>query len=353
MTGVALTSLVKTYGSTRAIDGVSLSVEQGEFVSLLGPSGCGKTTTLKIIAGFEEPDSGAVAFDGRDVTHTPAEKRDIGMVFQNYALFPHMTVVGNLAFGLEMRHVAKAEMAARIARVVDMVQLKGMEDRYPRQLSGGQQQRVALARALVIEPSILLLDEPLANLDAKLRDEMRSFVRDLQRRVGITAIYVTHDQSEAITMSDRVVVMFKGRVAQAASPSDIYERPASLEVASFVGQANVIEGRAVRRINGAYQAETALGDIVFAAGGDVASDRTALLLVRPEALTLTSCNSSAPHAALVESMVYSGSAIDYRLRLADGSALQAQTAPHVRFSPGDRVRATTASGAAWHLGSKA
>src|SRR5258708_30460325 len=207
MTRVSIEGLAKRFGGTRALDGISLDIADGAFVSLLGPSGCGKTTTLKIVAGFEDADEGKVVFDGSDVSRVPAERRNIGMVFQNYALFPHMTVAGNLAFGLEVRRIAKPEIAKRVRDVLEMVQLAGHAERYPRQLSGGQQQRVALARALVIEPRILLLDEPLANLDAKLRDEMRGFIRDLQRRVGITTIYVTPDQAEAMTMSDLLVAM--------------------------------------------------------------------------------------------------------------------------------------------------
>ncbi|SLN68241.1 ABC transporter ATP-binding protein [Roseisalinus antarcticus] len=216
MAEVSITSLVKRYGDALAVDDLTLTAADGQFVSLLGPSGCGKSTTLKCIAGFEEITSGTIAFDGRDISGDLPEDRDIGMVFQSYALFPHMTVRGNLAFGLEMRRVGRAEMARRVDAALEMVQLVPYADRYPSELSGGQQQRVALVRALVIEPKILLLDEPLANLDAKLRDEMRTFIRDLQQRVGITTVYVTHDQSEAMTMSDRVVVMFAGRIAQAA-----------------------------------------------------------------------------------------------------------------------------------------
>lgn len=241
MTEVSLRSLVKSYGRSTALKGISLNIGQGEFVSLLGPSGCGKSTTLKCIAGFEEVTEGKIFFDNTDISRKLPEDRDIGMVFQSYALFPHMTVAQNLAFGLQMRRVPKAEIATRVARAMDMVQLTQYAERFPKALSGGQQQRVALARALVIEPAILLLDEPLANLDAKLRDEMRGFIRDLQKRVGITTIYVTHDQGEAMTMSDRVVVMFDGEIAQAAPPEEVYNHPASERVARFVGNANILD----------------------------------------------------------------------------------------------------------------
>ncbi|WP_116134497.1 ABC transporter ATP-binding protein [Tropicimonas sp. IMCC34043] len=241
MTEVSLLSLTKSYGKAAALKGISLKIGHGEFVSLLGPSGCGKSTTLKCIAGFEDVTDGKILFDNRDISRKLPEDRDIGMVFQSYALFPHMSVAQNLAFGLEMRRVPKDQIAARVARAMEMVQLGAYADRYPKALSGGQQQRVALARALVIEPAIMLLDEPLANLDAKLRDEMRGFIRDLQKRVGITTIYVTHDQGEAMTMSDRVVVMFDGEIAQAAAPETVYDRPASERVARFVGNANILE----------------------------------------------------------------------------------------------------------------
>ncbi|QPM88983.1 ABC transporter ATP-binding protein [Pseudooceanicola algae] len=241
MTEVSLRSLQKFYGKTAALKDISLDVNHGEFVSLLGPSGCGKSTTLKCIAGFEEVTDGRIYFDNKDISRKLPEDRDIGMVFQSYALFPHMTVVQNLAFGLEMRRVPKSQIADRVARAMDMVQLTPYADRFPKALSGGQQQRVALARALVIEPAILLLDEPLANLDAKLRDEMRGFIRDLQKRVGITTIYVTHDQDEAMTMSDRVVVMFGGHIAQAAAPETVYNAPATEQVARFVGNANILD----------------------------------------------------------------------------------------------------------------
>ncbi|WP_108262351.1 ABC transporter ATP-binding protein [Mangrovicoccus ximenensis] len=241
MTEVSLLSLVKSYGGTPALRGISLKVGHGQFVSLLGPSGCGKSTTLRCIAGFEEVTDGRILFDGKDISRKLPEDRDIGMVFQSYALFPHMTVAQNLAFGLEMRKVPKARIAERVAKTLELVQLSPYAERYPKALSGGQQQRVALGRALVIEPAILLLDEPLANLDAKLRDEMRGFIRDLQKRVGITTIYVTHDQNEAMTMSDLVVVMFDGDIAQAGSPQEIYNTPATEQVARFVGNANILD----------------------------------------------------------------------------------------------------------------
>ncbi|NKN37586.1 ABC transporter ATP-binding protein [Agrobacterium sp. a22-2] len=340
MTEVSIEALTKDYGASRAVDGISILIREGEFISLLGPSGCGKTTTLKMIAGFEEVSGGAIRFDGNDVVHVPAERRDIGMVFQNYALFPHMTVAGNLAFGLEMRKVPKAAMQERIARVLDMVQLTDYADRYPRQLSGGQQQRVALARALVIEPKILLLDEPLANLDAKLREEMRIFIRDIQRRVGITTVYVTHDQAEAMTMSDRVVVMFGGTIAQIGSPSDIYERPASTEVAKFVGQVNLIEARVLHSAGAGHVAvATEFGELEIPAGGSLAEGSMLTLALRPEAVEIAAAAGEGPGIpATVLSSYYSGSLVDYRLRLASGHEIDVQTFPRHRFDDGAMVR---------------
>ncbi len=337
MTRVTIAGLSKRYGGLPAVDGVSIELADGEFLSLLGPSGCGKTTTLKMVAGFEVADAGSIAFDRRDVSHLPPERRDIGMVFQSYALFPHMTVAGNLAFGLEMRALPKAEIAARVARVLDMVQLAGMQDRYPRQLSGGQQQRVALARALVIEPSILLLDEPLANLDAKLRDEMRVFIRDLQQRVGITTIYVTHDQAEAMTMSDRIAVMFQGRVAQLGSAEDVYERPASAAVAGFVGNANLLAATVDKG-----QASCALGTLP--AGGAAADATDALVVVRPEAVRLDTAGAA---NARIESAYYAGSVTDYRVRLASGERLQVQATGPGRFRAGEAVAARFAGDRFW------
>ena len=348
MTEVSIEKLTKDYGQSLAVNGISIKIAEGEFISLLGPSGCGKTTTLKMIAGFEDATAGAIRFDGRDVVHVPVEKRDIGMVFQNYALFPHMTVERNLAFGLEMRKIPKSEVRTRIAKVLDMVQLNGYADRYPRQLSGGQQQRVALARALVIEPKILLLDEPLANLDAKLREEMRVFIRDLQRRVGITTVYVTHDQAEAMTMSDRVVVMFGGRIAQIGTPSDIYERPASLEVAEFVGQVNIVRGT----VKGG-RVLTAFGTLPAPAGYGEGS--AIVLALRPEAVELLAQSSGEEEGASAKiiSSYYSGSLVDYRLQLEDGSTVSVQTFPRTRFADGDSVRVHVPAERFWPLGTAA
>jgi putative spermidine/putrescine transport system ATP-binding protein len=240
MSFLTLSDLSKSYGSTAAVNGLNLSVEKGEFVSLLGPSGCGKTTTLQMIAGFVDVTSGRIALGGRDITHAKPNSRGLGVVFQSYALFPHMSVRANVSFGLEMRRMPRAEREERVAAALALVHLTGLADRYPRELSGGQRQRVALARALVIEPPVLLLDEPLSNLDAKLREDMQFELRRIQRKVGTTTVMVTHDQTEALSISDRVVVMEAGRITQVDAPYRLYEQPQTRFISRFVGKANLL-----------------------------------------------------------------------------------------------------------------
>jgi iron(III) transport system ATP-binding protein len=238
---VELTNITKRFGPLRAVDDVSLSIGEGDFFTLLGPSGCGKTTLLRTIAGFYDPDAGEIRFGERLINHIPAHRRETGMVFQNYALFPHLSVFDNIAYGLKARKIPKREITERIGRIIKSVQLEGMEDRAPSKLSGGQQQRVALARALVISPQILLMDEPLSNLDAKLRVSMREEIRRIQKELGITTIYVTHDQEEAMAVSDRIAILNRGRLEQVGTPSEIYYRPESRFAAEFMGSSNIIE----------------------------------------------------------------------------------------------------------------
>jgi ABC-type Fe3+/spermidine/putrescine transport system ATPase subunit len=241
---VDLIGVRKRYGRVVAVDGVSLSVREGEFFTLLGPSGCGKTTTLRLVAGFETPDQGEVRISGQGVNRLPPEGRPIGMVFQNYALFPNMTVFGNVAFPLRLRRLPERVVRRKVGELLEMVHLQGLEGRYPRELSGGQQQRVALARALAREPKVLLLDEPLSALDAKIREELRGELKRLQRETGLTALYVTHDQEEALALSDRIAVMRDGKVEQLGTPQEIYERPSTLFVARFVGIGTLVPGEA-------------------------------------------------------------------------------------------------------------
>lgn len=339
MTTVSIQSLVKRYGDSTAVDGLSLHIERGEFISLLGPSGCGKTTTLKCLAGFERVDAGRILFDGRDVARLPPEERDIGMVFQSYALFPHMTVAGNLAFGLEMRALPRPDIERRVRSVLDLVQLRGLGERYPRELSGGQQQRVALARALVIEPKILLLDEPLANLDATLRDEMRSFIRELQQRVSISTLYVTHDQAEAMTMSDRVVVMFGGRIAQVDRPEVVYDRPASSEVARFVGQANIVSGTVVASDDGRPAIDSVIGPLPLPQGLAFGTGTRLAVMARPQAIALSAAqpmNGHTPVVGTVTARYFHGAFIDYRVAVGE-HALSVQAQPPAMHAPGDAV----------------
>ncbi|HMF54860.1 MAG TPA: ABC transporter ATP-binding protein, partial [Pyrinomonadaceae bacterium] len=248
---LSLENITKRYGATKAVADVSLSVERGEFFGLLGPSGCGKTTTLRMIAGLETPDDGKIAFDGRDITNLSPEKRGFGMVFQNYALFPHLNVFENVAFGLRARRRPKGEIAERVKDALSLVQLPGYERRRVDELSGGQQQRVAIARAIAIEPQLLLFDEPLSNLDVALREETRGELRDVVNRLNLTAVYVTHDQEEAFALCDRISVMNSGRILQTGAPRQLYEQPASVAVARFLGRNNLIEAMRVSKMHDA------------------------------------------------------------------------------------------------------
>ena len=357
-TRVWLDGLRKSFNNAAApaIQHLDLKTGEGEFISLLGPSGCGKTTTLRCVAGFEFPDQGRVRLDDEDITDLPPEKRDIGMVFQNYALFPHLNVYRNLAFGLEMRGIGKAECKRRIDEVLAMVQLTAMAERYPRQLSGGQQQRVALARALVIEPRLLLLDEPLANLDAVLREDMRVFIRELQKRVGITTLYVTHDQAEAMVMSDRVAVMLGGRLLQFDVPEAIYMRPRSVEVARFIGRSNLIEGRVEGMTDApglypAYVVRTTLGEVQACYDQPLATGQAVHVTVRPEAIRF---RSDGPYSGLVQSAYFLGSTVEHTLQCGDGQRAQSllvQTSPGQRMDAGANAAFAFDPGHAWIIAS--
>lgn len=341
MTTLSLKNLTCRFGDVVAVDGIDLDVGDRELVSLLGPSGCGKTTTLRCIAGFESPDSGDILFDQVSVAGLPPEKRNLGMVFQNYALFPHMTVSGNLAYGLQMRKTPQQEIDRRIGETLEIVQLAGLEDRYPNQLSGGQQQRVALARALIIEPRVLLLDEPLANLDAKLREEMRFFIRNLQKDLGITTIYVTHDQAEAMVMSDRIVVMFNGRIHQIGRPAEIYNFPATQDIADFIGLSNFIACTVTGRENDdQYIVDTPAGTLRSTTNASHTVSSKVIMMVRPEVITLHNGSAEGAHNEItgtVAEKYYLGNVITYRIRYTDDAILQVQGQPWSKFEVGDPI----------------
>ncbi|MCY3713866.1 MAG: ABC transporter ATP-binding protein [Gemmatimonadetes bacterium] len=357
MAQVTLNRLTKHFDDTPVVKGISLTVADGEFFSLLGPSGCGKTTILRMIAGFIFPTSGTVLFDDQDVTHVPANRRNTGMVFQNYALFPHMTVFENVAFGLRTRKVAATETRDRVARALDLVGLAGLEQRPVPQLSGGQQQRVALARAVVIEPDLLLLDEPLSNLDAKLREETRDQIRELQTKLGITAIYVTHDQEEALAVSDRIAVMEEGVCRQLDRPDAIYRRPANRFVAAFMGNMNLWEGvletdggRTVfRHASGlavdlsAPRSSPAPTDD-DAPAEDVApsfdSDGPVYLALHPQAARLTEDEAEGTVGGVVTTRRFKGATVEFTVD-AGGVAIQIvenAEGPMAARQPGDAVR---------------
>ncbi|MBM3627055.1 MAG: ABC transporter ATP-binding protein [Alphaproteobacteria bacterium] len=321
---VSLRSLRKNYGQVRVLDDVSLDIARNQFVSLLGHSGCGKTTTLRIVLGFLQADCGSVLIDGRDMTDVSPRHRGIGMVFQSYALWPHMTIYENVAFGLRVRKVAEPEVAARVGDVVARLHLGGLEQRLPRELSGGQQQRVALARALVIDPPLLLLDEPLSNLDRQLREDMRLELKHLQKRIAQTTIYVTHDQDEALSLSDRVVVMNRGRIEQQGTPQEIYYEPRTEFVARFIGKATFLDvaieavdpgGRARLR---ARDGTPIVVERLRQAAGHAPGDR-ALLAVRPEEAVLVPATEPGALRARVVEHLFLGSVYRYQLALADGS----------------------------------
>jgi spermidine/putrescine transport system ATP-binding protein len=322
MTGgqVQLVDLVKRFAEVTAVDGINIGVTGGEFFSLLGPSGCGKTTTLRLIAGFEQPTEGTILLDGRDVAQTPPHKRSVNTVFQSYALFPFLTVEENVSFGLRYKSVTKDEARKKTAEALSLVRLDGFQKRRPGQLSGGQQQRVALARALVLNPAVLLLDEPLGALDAKLRKALQIELKALQEEVGITFIYVTHDQEEALTMSDRLAVMSNGRVEQIGNPVEVYEEPATAYVADFLGVSNLMSAV------GDGGGKVRLGDFhLMAAGGDFEALGKIRVVIRPERVHLEDHGTSGENRipGMVERVLYVGSVIQVIVHLAPGETLQA------------------------------
>jgi len=299
-----------------AVDEASLIIEKGELLTLLGPSGCGKTTTLRMIAGFEFPTSGEIFLDGKNINDLPPHKRDMSLVFQSYAIFPHLSVYENIAYGLKVQRLPKKELKARAAAVLDLVELTGLENRAPNQLSGGQQQRVALARALVMEPKVLLMDEPLSNLDAKLREQMRGEIRRIQKMLGITSVYVTHDQVEAMTISDRIVVMNEGRIEQVGTPIETYRHPQSRFVADFIGRANFIEGVVKSQLDGKVVIDMMGQSLtVDAAGDSYQAEAEVTVVVRPEMIDL---NPAEAHVqGIVRRASYLGDVVEYDVEVGE------------------------------------
>ncbi len=344
---IQLLDLEKRFREVRAVDGVSLEIGSGEFFSLLGPSGCGKTTTLRMIGGFELPTGGSILLRGRDVTNDPPDKRPVNMVFQNYALFPHLDVGDNVAFGLKRRKVPKDETARRVGEALELVHLTGYERRKPNQLSGGQQQRVALARALVNRPNVLLLDEPLGALDLKLRRQLQVELKRIQTEVGITFVYVTHDQEEALTMSDRIAVMQAGKVEQLGTPEQLYERPTTRFVADFIGSTNLLRGR----VEGDGRVRLTSGDMARVAHDGLPGGTEIEISIRPEAIDLVPASAEGAIAATVEQVAYLGSTISYRLRTAGGLDLTVQSPKTgVRLPVGSDVAVTWSPSEALVLG---
>jgi ABC-type Fe3+/spermidine/putrescine transport system ATPase subunit len=344
MTAIAIERASRAFGTVQAVQGVSLDIPDGEFFTLLGPSGCGKTTLLRMVAGFCELDSGSIRFGGKRVDTLPPHRRNTGMVFQNYAIFPNLTVGGNVAYGLRARRIPPAETARRVAEALKLVHLDGYGERWPYQLSGGQLQRVAIARALVIAPEVLLLDEPLSNLDAQLRVEMRREIRNLQKTLGITAIYVTHDQEEALAISDRIAVMRAGQLEQVGEPSGIYRAPATAFVAEFMGTTNLLSGTVRRAAGGALAIET--GDTRFPVeGAALAEGERVSFSLRPEALSLLAPGEAAPRGWAVldvrlAQVEFLGALTRLETRIGAGTLLRVATLdrPQAALAPGDSAR---------------
>ncbi len=347
---VSLRNVTKAYGTIRAMDDVSLDVAPGEFLSLLGPSGSGKSTILMAIAGFVKPDGGDILLDGRSVTALPPEARNFGVVFQGYALFPHMTVAENVGYPLKLRKVGKADIRERVARVLDQVHLTAFAERYPRQLSGGQQQRVALARALVFEPSVILLDEPLSALDKKLRAELQLELKALHARLGMTFINVTHDQEEAMTMSDRIVILHEGRIQQTGAPESLYRYPATRFVADFLGRANFLEGAVAGVSDGIVAVRHGDAEVRVPQPEGGAAEGRCLIALRPERIAITHGTAAADEgqnslACTVLSAIFTGSQVLYQVETAFGELLVLQPS----FGASAAVEAGTPAALAWPL----
>lgn len=328
MIDVELQGVTKTFGKVIAVDDLSVQVKRGEFLTLLGPSGCGKTTTMRIIAGLETPTWGQVFIRNEEVTHLPPYKRDVSLMFQNYALFPHKNIFDNVAFGLKYRKVPEAERRKRVREALELVHLPGIEERYPRQLSGGQQQRIALARALVVNPALLLLDEPLSNLDLKLRERMRVELKQIQEQVGITFIFVTHDQEEALTLSDTVAVMEAGKIVQVGSPREIYEQPRTEFVARFMGQSNILKGQVRQSGPREIEVETESGlSLTLPVASHIPVGEKLTLQLRAERVHVYS-ESAPPEKKLtfpgvIDRTIYAGDAVYYYIRLKNGELILA------------------------------